>query len=153
MHINFFGQSGWEEWGIMFFIIPRGFDCHYVWRRKDWHWVKWIILFFKTVHLYEIPLYPTLIYWNVHTLTLCCAARVLGCLSGLLNFETVVWHCNAFYFSMSIAGQTLCYRSFLASTHARPSIAIKDPDDGPRPKYWSNTIVSFIAIEGGVWVG
>ena len=24
-------------------------------------------------------------------------------------------------------------------------------DDGPRPKYWSNTMVSFIAIEGRVW--
>ena len=27
-----------------------------------------------------------------------------------------------------------------------------DPDDGPRPKYWSKTIVYFIAIEGRAWV-
>ena len=27
-----------------------------------------------------------------------------------------------------------------------------DPDDGPRPKYWPNTIEYFIAIEGTAWV-
>ena len=29
---------------------------------------------------------------------------------------------------------------------------LNDPDDGPRPKYWLNAIVSFIAIDGWAWV-
>ena len=41
-----------------------------------------------------------------------------------------------------------CYTSFLASTSAPPADARSiDPDDG----YWSNAIVSFIAIEVRAW--
>ena len=75
------------------------------------------------------------------------------CFLGVTVFfvHSVVIHHGTCSYSSKYENSTatFCYTSFLASTHARPSIAIKytiifdqyfviiriDPDDGPKPNY------------------